>query len=127
MEVINTKDQSLNYVQLRSSKTGEEYSSSLNISKLFNSKMFICKEILLPNKKSSASHCHKNIDEYIFVLSGELTAFEGGKSMLVSEGSFVCFRASNDKFHYLLNNSNQIVEYLLFREKIDFNDVTYVN
>lgn len=73
--------------QLKSQKTGEEYSQSSVISDALSSQdIFLTHEIIAPNSRSSAPHFHTQTDEIAYVLSGELIAVEGDSETPIEEG-----------------------------------------
>lgn len=77
--------------------------------------IFLYQERVSPGKCSSSPHFHSKIDEVIYVLSGELVAFEGEESVALQAGDSVCFKADSKLNHYLKNNSTEDAEFLIFR------------
>ena len=70
-------------------------------------------EVLPPGSRSSLCHWHATEDEFIYMLSGEVTVHEGGVSMLLLPGQAVCFKAGVAAGHYLQNQGNQEASYLV--------------
>jgi uncharacterized cupin superfamily protein len=63
--------------QLKSQKTGEEYSLSSVVSDALQAQdIFLSHEIIRPNSRLSAPHFHITTDEIINVLEGTITAVE---------------------------------------------------
>ncbi len=61
--------------QLKSQKTGEEYSLSSVVSDALQAEdIFLSHEIIRPNSRSSAPHFHIATDEIIYVLEGTVIA-----------------------------------------------------
>ena len=107
----------------RSSVLDYPYSKS---AKLFHTdQLFLYSEKVEPNKKSSAPHYHRSIDEIIYVTQGEIYAIEGENEVLLIRGDSILFKANSEKKHYLENRSNEASEFLLFRRSTVNNDVIY--
>ncbi|WPU64960.1 cupin domain-containing protein [Peredibacter starrii] len=114
------------YRQLKSTKTGEEYSRSNVISEaLFSTDIFLSHEIISPNSRSSSPHFHTHTDELIYVLSGKLVAVEGDSEIVVEEGDSVMFERQSGKHHFLKNESNSDGHILLIRKKLGSPDVIF--
>lgn len=94
--------------------------------KIFHTdKVFFYHEKVEPGKKSSAPHFHTNIDEIIYLLRGQLYAYEGSEYVLLNSGDSILFKANSMKKHYLENKSNEDAEFLLFRNSTDQDQVIY--
>ena len=70
-------------------------------------------EILPPGSRSSLCHWHATEDEFIYMLSGEVTVHEGGVSTLLHPGQAVCFKAGVAAGHYLQNQGTSDASYLV--------------
>jgi len=60
---------------------------------------------LEPGSASSLRHWHEGEDEFVFVLSGELTLIDENGEHAMTEGSFVGFPAGGPNAHHLANKS----------------------
>lgn len=115
-----------NHTQLSSQATGEEYSLSAVLSELLGSKqLFVHHDIIEPGHKSSASHRHTLIEEVVSIVKGTATVVEGKSETAVSEGAVVLFDPKEQATHYLVNNTNQIVETITFSIATDFDTVVF--
>ena len=112
--------------QLKSQKTGEEYSLSSVISDVFlTDEIFLSHEIIRPSSRSSAPHFHTETDEVIYVLSGTLTAIEGSSEVVVTEGDSMLFERQSGRHHFLKNESATDAHILVIRKKTDLPDVVF--
>ncbi|MCR9202999.1 MAG: cupin domain-containing protein [Halobacteriovoraceae bacterium] len=94
--------------------------------KLFHTKqLFLSSEKVEPGKKASSPHFHQSIDEIIYVLRGELHAYEGEKMKVLGEGDAICFYANSKELHYLENQTSSEAEFLVFRRSTTSEDVVY--
>ena len=122
---INYK-QKRSFKQLSSSDQTKTYSLS---SILFEPKVcqdfFIHQEILKPGNSASAPHFHKETDEVIYVLKGEIEAYYNDTHYTLHEGDSICFGKNDTSPHYIKNNSSKEVELLVIKKNI--NDVVYSN
>ncbi len=103
----------------------EDYPYSASAKIFHTDQLFLYKEKVAPGKRSSAPHYHKMIDEIIFVVKGELYAYEGEDESLLLAGDSVCFKANSQKKHYLENRSVKEAEFLLFRKSTSEVDTEY--
>jgi uncharacterized cupin superfamily protein len=116
----------LKHRQLKSSKTGEEYSLSSVISDAFASDgIFLSHEIIRPNSKSSGAHFHTETDEIIYILEGSITAVEDNEQVELSAGDSILFERQSGKYHFLQNNSSSDCVALVIRRKITTEDVVF--
>lgn len=112
--------------QLKSQKTGEEYSQTSVISDALSSQdIFLTHEIIAPNSRSSAPHFHTQTDEIAYVLSGELIAVEGDSETPIEEGDSILFECQSGKHHYIKNESGFDATILLIRKKLNSSDVVF--
>lgn len=105
----------LNKVENRQFKVRENYQYADSVQVCLTDQIFLYQERVSPGKCSSRPHFHSKIDEVIYVLSGELVAFEGEESVALQAGDSVCFKADSKLNHYLKNNSKEDAEFLIFR------------
>lgn len=116
----------LKHRQLKSSKTGEEYSLSSVISDTFASDgIFLSHEIIRPNSKSSGAHFHTETDEIIYILEGNITAVEDETEMKLSAGDSILFERQSGKYHFLKNESDSNCVALVIRRKMTTEDVVF--
>jgi uncharacterized cupin superfamily protein len=66
-----------------------------------------------PGARSSNSHWHENEDEFLYVLSGEVTVMEGAEAQVLHAGDSACWPAGVPTAHYLFNQSSQPCSYLI--------------
>ena len=94
--------------------------------KIFHTnQLFLYSEKLGPQKKSSAPHYHRTIDEIAYIIQGEIYAIEEESEVLLKKGDSVLFKANSQAKHYLENRSTEPAEFLLFRRSITKEDVIY--
>jgi uncharacterized cupin superfamily protein len=111
---------------LRSSRTGEEFSSSAVLSKALGSaELFIHHEILASGKRASSPHRHSDGEEFVYVLKGRPVVVEGAEAGELSPGDCVLFEAGSAALHYLENRTTEEVEMLVVRKKLAAPDVSY--
>ena len=82
-------------------------------------------EILPPGSRSSLCHWHQNEDEFIYMLTGEVTVHEGGVSTLLLPGQTACFKAGVAAGHYLQNRGTADARYLVVGSRLPTEVVTY--
>lgn len=82
-------------------------------------------ETLPPGSRSSFKHWHANEDEFIFVISGELTVHEGTQKAQIGAGDAACFPRGGPDGHFLENESDQPVTYLVVGTRAPNDVVTY--
>lgn len=99
------------------------YASSAQI--FHSNQLFISSEKLETGLRASAPHFHKEIDEIIYIVEGELMAHEDNDARILRKGDFVCFHANSNKKHYLENQSGRVAEFLIFRKSLSVSDVQY--
>jgi uncharacterized cupin superfamily protein len=112
--------------QLKSLKTGEEYSLSAVISEGLGSKdLFIHHEILSPGHRTSAPHFHLENEEFVYVLAGEAIVVEGERRLAARAGDSILFERGNKTKHCILNESTDNVELLVVTRPHDSSDVVF--
>lgn len=82
-------------------------------------------ETLPPGSSSSYKHWHKNEDEFIYVLSGQVTLHEGETTTLLHPGDAACFPAGAAVGHCFENTSDADVTYLVVGTRSPQDVVTY--
>lgn len=100
---------------LPAGKCLDNYAYALSDKVFHTNQLFLYSEKVLPGRKASAPHIHRDIDEIAYITKGELHAFEGGQSTIIRAGDSVCFHANSKEKHYLENLSNEEAEFLIFR------------
>jgi uncharacterized cupin superfamily protein len=67
---------------------------------------------LEPGSCSALRHWHSNQDEFIYILSGEVTLVTNAGEQILHSGMAAGFPAGEADGHHLINRSNAVVEYL---------------
>ncbi len=80
---------------------------------------------LEPGSRSSLRHWHNNQDEFIYILSGEVTLVTNAGEQILKPGMAAGFPAGEANGHHLINRSNGIVEYLEIGDRTPNDNVTY--
>jgi uncharacterized cupin superfamily protein len=80
--------------------------------------------ILPPGAWSSQRHWHTESDEFVYVLSGEVTLATDGGEEVLRAGDAVGFKAGDPNGHCLQNRSNAEVRVLEFGTRVP-NDAAY--
>ncbi len=62
-------------------------------------------QTLLPGAKSSVRHWHENVDEFLYVLSGEATVTEDDGAHVLQAGDAACWPAGVPNGHTVANRS----------------------
>ena len=76
--------------------------------KIFHTnQLFLYSEKLGPQKKSSAPHYHRSIDEIAYIIQGEIYAIEEASEVLLKKGDSVLFKANSQAKNYLENSLNK--------------------
>jgi uncharacterized cupin superfamily protein len=82
-------------------------------------------ETLAPGARSSICHWHEAEDEFVYMLSGEVTLHEGGTARPLLPGEAACFRAGTAAGHYLENTGGGDARYLIVGTRAARDRVTY--
>lgn len=82
-------------------------------------------ERLEPGAVTSLRHWHKEEDELVYILSGELVLYEGASVTSISVGQSAAFPAGAEVGHYLRNESSAPATYLLVGTRAENEIVTY--
>ncbi|HAZ45107.1 MAG TPA: cupin [Cyanobacteria bacterium UBA11369] len=80
---------------------------------------------LEPGSCSALRHWHNNQDEFIYILSGEVTLVTNAGEQILKPGMAAGFPAGEADGHHLINRSNGIVEYLEVGDRTPNDSVTY--
>ncbi len=67
---------------------------------------------LQPGARSALRHWHEGEDEFVYVLSGELTLIDENGEHVLTEGGFVGFPAGEPNGHHLANHSRASASFL---------------
>jgi len=70
-------------------------------------------QVLQPGAKSSIRHWHRHVDEYLFVVSGEVTVTEDDGAHVLLPGDSACWPAGVPNGHTVANRSAQPCSYLI--------------
>lgn len=70
-------------------------------------------QVLQPGARSSNNHWHENEDEFLYVLSGEVTVTEAGHTEVLYPGDAACWPAGEARAHHVSNRSAQPCTYLI--------------
>lgn len=80
---------------------------------------------LPPGSWSAQRHWHTHEDEFVYVLSGELTLVTDAGEQTLTAGMAAGFPAGETNGHHLVNNSDQAASYLEIGDRIDKDEVFY--
>lgn len=80
---------------------------------------------LEPNGASALRHWHSHQDEFIYVLSGELTLITDAGKEVLTPGMAAGFRAGKANGHHLVNDSGEVAVYLEVGDRTLDDEVTY--
>jgi uncharacterized cupin superfamily protein len=70
-------------------------------------------QTLQPGAKSSTRHWHEQEDEFLFVVSGEVTVVENDGPHLLKLGDVACWPGGEPNAHHVLNESSGPCSYLI--------------
>ncbi|MBL8329390.1 MAG: cupin domain-containing protein [Rubrivivax sp.] len=84
-------------------------------------------QTLLPGAKSSVRHWHENVDEFLFVLSGEVTVTEDDGRHRLLPGDSACWPAGVPNGHTVSNRSDQPCSYLIVGSRVADDQGHYVD
>ena len=68
---------------------------------------------LAPGSRSSNRHWHQEEDEFLYVLSGELTIVEDDGAHTLNPGDAACWPAGEANAHHAINRSSSPASYLI--------------
>ena len=75
-------------------------------------------QTLHPGARSSNNHWHENEDEFLYVLSGEVTVTEGGETQVLHTGDTACWPAGVPNAHHVSNQSTEPCSYLIVGTRV---------
>ncbi|HEY8876786.1 MAG TPA: cupin domain-containing protein [Roseateles sp.] len=70
-------------------------------------------QVLQPGAKASIRHWHRHVDEYLFVVSGEVTVTEDDGAHTLQPGDSACWPAGVPNGHTVSNRSASPCSYLI--------------
>lgn len=112
--------------QLKSSRTGEEYSLSSVLSDAFSTEsIFLSQEIIRPGARSSGAHFHTETEEIVYVLEGKLSAVEGDSRVEMVAGDAILFERGSEKPHFLWNTGEFDAHALVIRQRTKGSDIVF--
>lgn len=76
-------------------------------------------QTLHPGARSSNNHWHENEDEFLYVLSGEVTVTEGAEVHVLHAGDAACWPAGVPNAHHVSNRSAEPCSYLIVGTRVD--------
>lgn len=82
-------------------------------------------EVLPPGSRSSLCHWHLREDEFVYMLAGKVTLFEGGVATTLRPGDAATFKAGVAAGHFLRNDSGAEARYLIVGTRSGADVVTY--
>lgn len=80
---------------------------------------------LEPGNWSSQRHWHTREDEFVYVISGELTLVTDEGEQLLTSGMVAGFPAGRSNGHHLVNKSNSVATYLEIGDRIAEDECYY--
>ncbi|HUG24227.1 cupin domain-containing protein [Piscinibacter sp.] len=75
-------------------------------------------QTLQPGARSSDRHWHEEEDEFLYVLSGELTVTENDGEKILRPGDAACWPAGVPNAHHVSNRSNAPCSYLIVGTRV---------
>lgn len=82
-------------------------------------------ETLWPGAVTSLRHWHATEDELLYMLSGEMTLYEGEEVTTLGPGDCATWKAGEPVGHFLRNESDAPATYLIVGSRRDSDTVTY--
>ena len=73
---------------------------------------------LQPGSRSSNRHWHEQEDEFLFVVSGELTVYENVGAHVLHPADSACWPAGEPNAHFVKNESDSEASYLIIGTKL---------
>lgn len=80
---------------------------------------------LPPGCSSSLRHWHKNEDEFVYVLEGEVTLIDDDGEHVLHPGMCAGFKAGVENGHHLVNRGDKTARYLEIGSRMADEDVVY--
>ena len=83
---------------------------------------------LAPGAASALRHWHRNEDEFIYMLEGEVVLIEDGGETVLAPGDAAGFKANHPNGHHLVNRTDRAAVYLEVgtrskHERVEYPDV----
>jgi uncharacterized cupin superfamily protein len=78
-----------------------------------------------PGSISALRHWHEGEDEFVYVLSGNLTLVDNNGEHVLEEASFAGFPAGSPNAHHLVNKSQVVATYLAIGSRRPGKDVCH--
>ena len=75
-------------------------------------------QTLQPGARSSNNHWHENEDEFLYVLLGEVSVTEQGKTEVLRPGDAACWAAGSPIAHHVSNQSSEPCSYLIVGTRV---------
>lgn len=121
MDIARNSD--LTWTRLES-RTGVPYCESATVfDAATDAGFFVHLDRIEPGRSSSAPHRHRESDEIVFVLAGEVVATEGATRAVLCAGDSVRFAAGAKSSHVVTNESTVTAEVLVMTRRSDGADV----
>lgn len=76
-------------------------------------------QTLHPGARSSNNHWHENEDEFLYVLSGEVTVTEGTEVQVLLAGDSACWPSGAPIAHHVSNRSIEPCSYLIVGTRVN--------
>lgn len=76
-------------------------------------------QMLHPGARSSNNHWHENEDEFLYVLSGEVTVTEGAEVQVLHAGDSACWPAGVPNAHHVSNRSSEPCSYVIVGTRVN--------
>ena len=76
-------------------------------------------QTLHPGARSSNNHWHENEDEFLHVLSGEVTITEGAERHVLHAGDSACWPAGVPTAHHASNQSSEPCSYMIVGTRVN--------
>lgn len=75
-------------------------------------------QVLQPGARSSNRHWHEKEDEFLYVLSGEVTVTENDGAHTLRAGDSACWPAGQPNAHHVSNQSSEPCSYLIVGTRV---------
>ena len=76
-------------------------------------------QMLHPGARTSNNHWHENEDEFLYVLSGEVTVTEGAEVQVLHAGDSACWPAGVPNAHHVSNRSSEPCSYVIVGTRVN--------
>ncbi len=114
--------------ELITRKTGERLSFARSLSDFAGiGTLLVHQEVILPGRRTAATHYHSTKEEIFLVLSGTPSVWIEGEVTQLGPGDFVGFNAEEPKAHMLLNLSDAPAAVLTIGTNPLDDEVTFVD